>query len=98
MKKPTFIIALFVVFLSEKTATQTPQKSWAKDMAATIMKTYPDSIVVKKYINHMMQDKEIAVGKDPETAQRERPALWGYEIGVVLRGFERLSAQSGNAL
>jgi rhamnogalacturonyl hydrolase YesR len=51
--------------------------------AKTIMTTYPDSIVVKKFLQHMLQDKQ---GTDPD----KRPASWNYEEAVVLRGFENL--------
>ncbi|MFN8355104.1 MAG: glycoside hydrolase family 88 protein [Spirosomataceae bacterium] len=47
------------------------------------MTTYPDSIVVKKFLQHLLQDKQ---GTDPD----KRPASWNYEEAVVLRGFEHL--------
>ena len=53
-------------------------------MANTIMKQYSDSLVVKKYINHLMQDNLLQGNTseaDIEKANR-RPANWNYEIGV----------------
>lgn len=63
------------------------QISMAENMAATIMSQYKDSIVVKKYVNHLVQDSK------PEP---QRPANWNYEIGVVLTGFDRLWRRTGN--
>jgi unsaturated rhamnogalacturonyl hydrolase len=63
------------------------QINYAKQMAATIMKQYKDSMVVKKYASHLEQDK-LPVGN--------RPANWNYEIGVVLMGFERLAKHTGD--
>ena len=58
----------------------TAQINYAKQMAATIMNQYKDSMVVKKYASHLEQDK---------LPEGNRPANWNYEIGVVLMGFER---------
>jgi unsaturated rhamnogalacturonyl hydrolase len=58
------------------------QKSWSERMAETVMLTYPDSMVVKKYITHGTAKQE--------AEQIARPASWDYEQGVVLKGFERL--------
>jgi len=63
------------------------QIDYAKQMAATIMNQYKDSMVVKKYASHLEQDK---------LPEGDRPANWNYEIGVVLMGFERLSAYTGD--
>jgi unsaturated rhamnogalacturonyl hydrolase len=63
------------------------QIDYAKQMAATIMKQYEDSMVVKKYASHLEQDK-LPTGN--------RPANWNYEIGVVLMGFERLGKMTGD--
>lgn len=61
------------------------QIQYAKQMAATIMKQYKDSMVVKKYASHLEQDN---------LPEGNRPANWNYEIGVVLMGFERLYNQT----
>ena len=45
------------------------QKTWGERMAETILKTYPDSIVVKKA-------GELVAN---------RPTRWDYEQGVVLK-------------
>lgn len=63
------------------------QINYAKQMAATIMKQYKDSMVVKKYASHLEQDK---------LPEGNRPANWNYEIGVVLMGFERLGNMTGD--
>lgn len=63
------------------------QINYAKQMAATIMNQYKDSMVVKKYASHLEQDK---------LPQGNRPANWNYEIGVVLMGFERLAKHTGD--
>jgi len=75
MKKILVLMLLVVAFNANA------QIEYAKQMAATIMKQYQDSMVVKKYASHLEQDK-LPVGN--------RPANWNYEIGVVLIGFERL--------
>ncbi|MBL7737951.1 MAG: glycoside hydrolase family 88 protein [Chitinophagaceae bacterium] len=63
------------------------QINYAKQMAATIMNQYKDSMVVKKYASHLEQDK---------LPEGNRPANWNYEIGVVLMGFERLGTMTGD--
>jgi len=72
------------------------QIDYAKSMAATIMKTYKDSMVVKKYASHLVQDNLVKPGQTIEDAQKNRPANWNYEIGVVLMGFERLWKITGD--
>jgi unsaturated rhamnogalacturonyl hydrolase len=71
------------------------QTNYAIKLAETIMATYKDSMVVKKYASHLEQDKLIAPGQTAGQAQQSRPAVWNYELGVVLIGFERL-AQATN--
>lgn len=66
------------------------QMPYAKGLASTIMKQYKDSMVVKKFASHLQQDKEIPAGMTAQQAALERPATWGYEIGVVLIAFEKL--------
>lgn len=55
-------------------------------MAVTIMTTYPDSLVVKKYITH--GDTRV------EEKKPSRPAVWDYEQGVVLKGIESLGVHT----
>jgi unsaturated rhamnogalacturonyl hydrolase len=74
--KRILVLLLIVVAFSANA-----QIEYAKQMAATIMKQYKDSMVVKKYASHLEQDK---------LPEGNRPANWNYEIGVVLIGFERL--------
>ena len=81
MKKILVTIAFFACYRAQS------QIDYAKQMASTIMNQYQDSMVVKKYANHLEQDK---------LPEGDRPANWNYEIGVVLIGFERLSAYTGD--
>lgn len=87
-----FFIPAFLLMQGELSA----QIDYAKNMAATIMKTYKDSMVVKKYASHLQQDNLIKPGQTAEDAQVSRPANWNYEIGVVLMGFERLWKMTGD--
>lgn len=67
----------------------------AEKMAETIMQTYPDSMVVMKYVSHL--DKTVDQSdKNIEAKLRDRPANWNYEIGVVSMGFDRLWRATGN--
>ena len=75
---------LIIFFFSVSASAQI---EYAKQMAATIMEQYKDSMVVKKYASHLEQDK---------LPEGNRPANWNYEIGVVLMGFERLSAYTAD--
>ncbi|MES2647011.1 MAG: glycoside hydrolase family 88 protein [Bacteroidota bacterium] len=72
------------------------QIEYARQMAATIMNQYKDSMVVKKYASHLEQDNLVRPGQTIQDAQDNRPANWNYEIGVVLIGFERLSKLTGD--
>ena len=87
MKKSIVIFGVSI-FLSQSTTAQT---NYAIKLAQTIMATYKDSMVVKKYASHLEQDKLIAPGQTAEQAQQNRPAIWNYEMGVVLTGFEKLA-------
>lgn len=84
VKKTTLLLA-FCAFYSLSWA-QT--KTYSERIAETVMTKYPDSIVVKKMLNHMIQDNQ---GTDPN----KRPASWEYEQGVVLKGIERLWLETG---
>lgn len=92
MKKWVIILAIGLVS-AEKLFAQgniiQPDLDWAKGFTKTIMTTYPDSIVVKKFVQHMMQDKE---GNDPS----KRAAVWNYEEAVVLKGILRLWNRTGD--
>ncbi|MES2797987.1 MAG: glycoside hydrolase family 88 protein [Bacteroidota bacterium] len=68
---------------------------YAENMAKTIMATYPDSMVVMRYVSHL--DKSVnQADKNIEQQLRNRPANWNYEIGVVSMGFERLWKATGD--
>jgi unsaturated rhamnogalacturonyl hydrolase len=92
MKRSTLIF-LLIIFLSQHSFAQT---NYATKLAETIMATYKDSMVVKKYASHLEQDKLIAPGQTVEQAQKNRPAVWNYEMGVVLTGFEKLAQTTGD--
>jgi unsaturated rhamnogalacturonyl hydrolase len=72
------------------------QLEYADGMAGNVMKAYADSMVVMKFANHLAQDNQIKPGETAEQAQKNRPAVWNYEMGVVLMGFERLWKTTGN--
>ena len=72
------------------------QINYATKLAETIMDTYKDSMVVMKYASHLEQDKQIPAGQTAEQAQKSRPAVWNYEMGVVLTGFEKLGKLSAD--
>lgn len=89
--------ALFILCFTITAAMAQEKLQLAEKMAATIIKTYPDSMVVKKYINHLMQDNLAPSGAiNADSLNRSRPAVWNYEIGVVLTGFERLWQTTGD--
>ena len=93
-------ITKYIVFIGLCCAVVVPsfgQISMAENLAATIMDQYKDSIVVKKYINHLMQDNQISSYTDGDLSKPKlKPANWNYEIGVVLTGFEKLWRSTGN--
>ena len=62
---------------------------WAEKMAETIMKTYPDSMVVMRYTSIVEPSETIKEDK-------KRPAKWNYEMGTVFMGFERLWRTTGD--
>lgn len=84
---------LFVAFLLPSCLIaqqlESPEMALAKGFAQTIQSTYPDSIVSKKFAQHMLQDKE---GSDPN----KRAAIWNYEEAVTLKGILRLWETTGN--
>jgi unsaturated rhamnogalacturonyl hydrolase len=86
--KKSIVISAVIIFLIQSIAAQT---NYAIKLAETIMTTYKDSMVVKKYASHLEQDKLIPAGQTAEQAQLSRPAIWNYEMGVVLQGFEKLA-------
>lgn len=84
----------FIICFSFQTSlwaqpTESTALKMAKGFAKTIMVTYPDSIVSKKFVQHMLQDKE---GSDPT----KRAAIWNYEEAVTLRGIVRLWEKTGD--
>jgi unsaturated rhamnogalacturonyl hydrolase len=85
-KQLTKFLGMFCVLCAFVGKTNA-QINYAKQMAATIMHQYKDSMVVKKYASHLEQDK---------LPEGNRPANWNYEIGVVLMGFERLAKHTGD--
>jgi unsaturated rhamnogalacturonyl hydrolase len=87
MKKLFFVIVCSIMFCSAGA-----QLSYAEKLATTIMNTYKDSMVVKKFAAHLLQDNQVLPGQTVEQAQQSRPAVWNYEMGVILLGFEKLAA------
>jgi unsaturated rhamnogalacturonyl hydrolase len=92
MKKKCLVVLLFS-FLAHLAIGQI---NYPEKLAETIMNTYKDSMVVLKYASHLEQDKQILPGQTVEDAQKNRPAVWNYEMGVVLTGFEKLAEITGN--
>ena len=83
------LLCLFVhtsVFAQNR---KTDALNMAKGFAKTIMITYPDSIVSKKFLQHMLQDKE-------GTDLSKRSAVWNYEEAVTLKGIDRLWRKTGD--
>lgn len=64
------------------------QMEYANGIANNVMNTYKDSMVVKKFLNHLLQDNQIKAGESE--INLNRPAVWNYEMSVVLTGLERL--------
>jgi unsaturated rhamnogalacturonyl hydrolase len=91
--KRKILIAGLMLFIASTAFTQI---NYPEKLAETIMNTYKDSMVVLKYASHLEQDKQILPGQTIEDAQKNRPAVWNYEMGVVLTGFERLAQITGN--
>ena len=73
-----FPLVAVLFFVSNYCEAQT--KTWGERIAETIIKTYPDSIVVKKA-------GELVAN---------RPTRWDYEQGVLLKAFDVLGKQTGN--
>ena len=83
------LLGLFVQTSVSAQNRNTDALGMAKGFAKTIMTTYPDSIVSKKFLQHMLQDKE---GTDPG----KRAAVWNYEEAVTLKGIDRLWRKTGD--
>jgi unsaturated rhamnogalacturonyl hydrolase len=79
----------FCLFIFSQVASA--QMEYAVKLAETIMNSYKDSMVVKKFASHLEQDNQIPEGQTAEQAQKSRPAVWNYEMGIVLIGFEKLA-------
>lgn len=92
-KHINFIFIYFLVnqsiFAQMSSDTLLKSDDLAVSFAKTVMTTYPDSIVVKKFVQHLLQDKQ---GADPN----KRPASWNYEEAVILKAFERLWQHTGD--
>jgi unsaturated rhamnogalacturonyl hydrolase len=91
MKKLSFLLFTIIAF----NQIDAQNIRYAEKLAKTIMETYPDSMVVMKYVSHL--DKTVDQSdKNIEEKLRNRPANWNYEIGVVSMGMERLWKATGN--
>ena len=81
-------VIAFLLLAAFATGCRAQTSMWAEKIAATVMKTYPDSIVVKKYVTH---------GPDQTGSIKQSvPATWNYEQGVVLKGFDQLWKETKN--
>ncbi|HEX5168266.1 MAG TPA: glycoside hydrolase family 88 protein [Cyclobacteriaceae bacterium] len=87
MKAVLFQISLLICLSAQSAFAQ--NSKWAEKMAETIMKTYPDSMVVMRYTS-IIEPGEI------KKEEEKRPAKWNYEMGVVFMGFERLWRTTGD--
>jgi unsaturated rhamnogalacturonyl hydrolase len=85
MKKIIAILCFTLIYLNGNC-----QIEWSNAIAKILMDNYKDSMVVKKFLNHLIQDNQIKPGETLEQAQLKRPAVWNYEMGVVLTGIQRL--------
>jgi len=88
VKRVVSSVVLVWLILSHGVAQQ---KSWGEQLASTVMKANPDSIVIRKYVTHGPSEEAI------EERPSGKPASWNYEYAVLLKGFEILSKQTGNA-
>lgn len=92
MKRTSLFLTMIILLAVSANA----QIDYAKQMAATIMTQYRDSMVVKRYASHLVQDKLVKPGQTVEQALASQTAHWNYELGVVLTGFERLWKHTGD--
>lgn len=81
----TNLLVITLISLTVVSGCRAQQKVWSVRMAESIMKTYPDSIVVK------------AAG-EVTAAKPKRPAVWNYEYGVLLTSFRQLEKETGNRI
>ena len=79
----------FILIISCYSTIYGQNKTYSAAIAETIMQQYPDSIVIKKMVVHMLQDNQ---GTDLD----KRPASWEYDQAVVLKGIEQLWRQTGD--
>ena len=68
---------------------------YAEEMTKTIMKQYPNQMVMKRFAQHLLQDNQIKQGETADAAEN-RPPVWSYDVGICLMGFERLYDQTGD--
>ncbi len=82
------MLILFILYAHLECRAQT--KSWAEQIAGTIMKIHADSLVVRPYVTHGPSEEKI------ELKQFNRSSSWNYEHAVLLKGFECLGKETGN--
>ena len=82
--------SLLVLLLFVAVGCNAQKKSWGEQLAESIMRVNPDSIVIRKYVTYGPPEEEI------ERNKSNRPASWNYEYAVLLKGFESLSKETGN--
>ena len=93
MRRIYWSILLVLICLSANSVTFA-QIEYADKMANTIMNQYKDSMVMKKFAQHLQQDNQLKSGQSVEEAQKQ--LVWSYDVGICLMGFERLYEQTGD--
>jgi unsaturated rhamnogalacturonyl hydrolase len=86
---------LILTFCLSVNSSLFAQINYATQMANTVANQYPDSMVMKRFAQHLLQDNQIKPGQTAEDAQN-RPPTWSYDAGICLMGFERLYEQTGD--
>lgn len=74
-------LVIILIFISQWTFSQ--HTDLAIKMAATLMRDYPDSMVMKLPVNASFE-------QDIKDVNKPQAANWNYDMGVVLTGIERL--------
>jgi unsaturated rhamnogalacturonyl hydrolase len=94
MKKAKLKIPALIFFALALVSNSFAQIEYAEQMTKTIMNQYKDSMVMKRFAQHLLQDNQIKQGETAEVAEN-RPPVWSYDVGICLMGFERLIEKDG---
>ena len=95
MKKAKLKFPALIFFALALVSNSFAQIEYAEQMTKTIMNQYQDSMVMKRFAQHLLQDNQIKQGESAEVAEN-RPPTWSYDVGICLMGFERLYEQTGD--